>query len=40
MSDARDGAADEAVAVFHRWNIDGFNQRDTEVQVANMHFRT
>ena len=31
------GAAEEAVAAFHRWN-DGFNARDTEGQIASMHF--
>lgn len=31
-------AAEEAIAAFHRWNVDGFNQRDTEMQIANMHF--
>ena len=29
--------ASEAIAAFHRWN-DAFNARDTETQVAHMHF--
>ncbi len=30
-------SATEAIASFHRWN-DAFNARDTEAQVAEMHF--